>query len=244
MKRILEICCGDPESVRAAVAGGAQRIELCAALESGGVTPTVGAIRHAAKSGIPKLHVLVRPRPGDFCYSEEEVDVMCADIIAARESGADGIAIGALTPTGEIDVEACRKFADAASGMSLTFHRAFDLCRDPFLALETLVELGFDRILTSGQAPSAMMGKEMLRRLKDAAGGRIIILGAAGVNSGNARELVESTGLIEIHASARKGYPSPMHFRREGVSMGAPGSDEYSVMRTSPEEVAAIISKI
>lgn len=204
MMRRLEICAGDLESVMAAAEGGADRIELCSALSEGGLTPSAGMIAEARRiaPGL-KLHVLIRPREGDFVYSAEETACMVADIGAARLCGADGVVIGVLTPDDEIDMAACRRLMSAAAGMSVTFHRAFDRVKDPVKALEQVIELGCDRILTSGQASSAKEGVEMLSLLNEQAAGRIILLAGAGVNPDNAQEIMRLGGVNELHASAR-----------------------------------------
>ncbi|MDE6049254.1 MAG: copper homeostasis protein CutC [Paramuribaculum sp.] len=244
MKNLLEVCAGDIDSVIAAAAGGASRVELCSALGEGGVTPSIGFIRSALKVPGIRVHVLIRPRGGDFLYTPDEVDCMVDDIVAAREAGVQGVVIGALTPDGEIDMPACRKMVEAAAGISVTFHRAFDLCRDPFKALEEIISLGCDRILTSGQAQSALEGKNTLAELVRLADGRIIILAGAGVSQSNAAEIIKSSGTNEIHASARAAVESGMKFRHGGVSMGTPGSDEYSRKTTSADIVKQIISQI
>ncbi|WP_435052599.1 copper homeostasis protein CutC, partial [Paramuribaculum intestinale] len=154
-RNLLEVCAGDIESVYAASRGGAQRVELCSALADGGITPSTGFIRQAVRVPGMKVHVLIRPRGGDFLYTPEEVASMTDDIVAAREAGAHGVVIGALTPDGDIDMDACRHMMEAAAGMNVTFHRAFDLCRDPFEALDDIIALGCNRLLTSGQAASA-----------------------------------------------------------------------------------------
>lgn len=238
---ILEVCCGDLDSVLAAKAGGAQRIELCSALSEGGLTPSPGLTEAAVRSGISAVNVLIRPRKGDFLYSEEEINMMINDIRHAVAAGADGVVIGALTPDGDIDIPACRRMVEAAGEASVTFHRAFDLCREPEKALADIIALGCDRILTSGLAPSAAEGLATLRRLNELAAGRIIILAGGGVNSDNAAAILSGAGLSEIHASAKKTVGSAMRFRRGDVSMGAPGQDEYSRQVTDPEEVARII---
>lgn len=244
MSKILEVCAGDIDSVIAAAAGGASRVELCSALGEGGVTPSIGFIRSALKVPGIRVHVLIRPRGGDFLYTPEEVDCMVDDIVAAREAGVQGVVIGALTPEGDIDVDACRKMVAAAAGISVTFHRAFDLCRDPRKALEDIIALGCDRILTSGQAQTALEGKQKLAELVRQANGRIIILAGAGVSQHNAAEILSASGTNEIHASARASVPSKMEYRHCGVSMGTPGSDEYSRKVTSPEIVKEIVSRI
>ncbi|MDE5821975.1 MAG: copper homeostasis protein CutC [Paramuribaculum sp.] len=244
MKNLLEVCAGDIDSVIAAAQGGASRVELCSALGEGGVTPSIGFIRSALQVQGIRVHVLIRPRGGDFLYTPQEVDCMVDDIVAAREAGVHGVVIGALTPDGEIDMNACRKMMEAAAGISVTFHRAFDLCRDPFKALEDIISLGCDRILTSGQAQTALEGKENLAELVKQADGRIIILAGAGVSQSNAAEILNASGTGEIHASARTSVESGMKFRHSGVSMGTPGSDEYSRKTTSADIVKQIVSQI
>lgn len=240
MKRLLEVCAGSIDSAQAAAEGGAERIELCSGLADGGITPSQGLIAAAVK--LIKTNVLIRPREGDFVYSPAEVEVMAADVARCRQLGCNGVVIGALTPAGDIDLDTCRRLMAEAGEMEVTFHRAFDLCRDPYGALEQLIDLGCRRVLTSGQAPSAMQGAEMLGRLHAQAAGRIIILAGGGVNSANAATLLARTGVSELHASARATATSAMQFRREGVSMGAPGADEYSRKATSAAEVAAIVA--
>lgn len=243
-KPLLEICAGDIESVHAASAGGADRVELCSALGEGGVTPSVGFIRQALRVPGLKVHVLIRPRGGDFLYTPEEIDAMVEDIRVCREAGVNGVVIGALTPDGDIDIPACRRMMDAAAGMSVTFHRAFDLCRNADEALDKIIELGCDRILTSGQAASALEGIPLLKHLSGRAAGRLIILAGGGVSPENAVEILEKSGINEIHASARATFASPMSYRKEGVNMGAPGSDEYSRKVTSSEIVTRIVENI
>ena len=233
---ILEICCGDILSVYEAKAGGADRIELCSGLGDGGLTPSAGLIRRAVASGLP-VNVLIRPRPGDFLYSDEEMDVMVADIEMALGLGANGVVVGVLTPEGNVDMEKCGRLVDAAREVGsrkveVTFHRAFDLCRDPFKSLEDIIELGCGTILTSGLASSAYAGMNMLGKLVEAAVGRIAIMAGAGINPGSAGAILLNARVDAIHATARSLRPSGMRFRRESVPMGVPGADEYSLSFT------------
>lgn len=228
---LLEVCCGNLESVDAAVAGGARRIELCADLELDGLTPPMAWLR-AVKEKYPNLtvHVLIRPREGDFVYSPEEAELMTLQIESALTFGADGIVVGCLTADGDIDLTLMEQLVSVINSfnlateldrsdlchaandshffpvstrrVSITFHRAFDRCRHPFAALEQIIGLGCDRILTSGQAPTAEEGADRLRRLRRRAKGRIIILPGGGVTPENAANILESTGCTEIHASA------------------------------------------
>ena len=228
---LLEVCCGNLESVDAAVAGGARRIELCSDLEVDGLTPPVEWIREVRKR-YPSLtvHVLVRSRAGDFVYAPEEVETMAAQVEEALEAGADGIVIGCLTAGGDVDIPAMERlvrtvesynlaaellrsdlchaandshyFPGPARRVSITFHRAFDVCKRPFDALEHIIALGCDRILTSGQGPTVVEGSDMLRELRKRADGRIIILPGGGVTPRNAGRILAMTGCTEIHASA------------------------------------------
>ena len=241
---ILEICAGSVESAIAARDGGAARIELCAALEIGGVTPSAGLIAEARKVEGIVLNVIIRPRGGDFLYDKYEAACMEHDILTCKQLGVDGVVIGALTADGEIDSELCRRLIAAAEGMSITFHRAFDMCRNPRKALEELIALGCDRVLTSGQATTAEAGIPLIRELAEQAAGRIIIMPGCGVNSKNAAHILQATGAKEIHASARKDVGSKMLFRHTEVSMSAPGSDEYARKETDVNEVKSIVQSI
>lgn len=234
---MLEICCGDIESVIAAAKGGADRVELCSALSEGGLTPSIGLIKAAVNIPGIRVHVLIRPRNGDFLYNDTERDIMISDIEAARKAGAHGVVIGALTPDGDIDIDTCSSLINAADGMDVTFHRAFDVCRNPEEALETIIKLGCTRILTSGQMPSAIEGTATLRKLNELASGRIILLAGAGVSSGNAKDIIIQTGISELHASARSTVSSAMRFRNSQVSMGNKDSDEYSRLITDADIV-------
>lgn len=241
---ILEICAGSVESAIAARDGGAQRIELCAALEIGGITPSAGIIAEARKVEGLALNVIIRPRGGDFLYNSYEAESMIYDIQLCKKLGADGVVIGALTADGDIDTALCRRLIDAADGMSVTFHRAFDMCRNPQQALEELIALGCDRVLTSGQATTAETGIPLLKELVEQAAGRILIMPGCGVNSRNAARILQETGATEIHASARKSVGSGMRFRHSGVSMGNPDSDEYARKETDAQEVRTIVKSI
>lgn len=201
--RKLEVCCGDLQSVRAAIEGGAHRVELCEALELDGLTPSEAMMESAIGMGIP-VQVLIRVREGDFVYNKDEICKMRNDIQLARKLGAAGVVIGALMPDGSIDEEAIRCMMDEAEGLSVTFHRAFDVCSKPEEALEKIISLGCHRLLTSGQATTAEQGIPMLKKLVEQADGRIIIMPGAGVNPQNASRILEETGALEIHGSLRR----------------------------------------
>ncbi|MBR1682839.1 MAG: copper homeostasis protein CutC [Bacteroidaceae bacterium] len=215
---ILEVCCGSLGSAEAAVEGGACRIELCAALSLDGLTPSIGLVRELRRR-FPDLliHVLIRPREGDFVYSEAELQVMEADIRAAIDAGASAIVSGALTAESTVDEDATARLVRAAAGLPFTFHRAFDSVRDPFSALRQLHALGVRRILTSGGAPTAEVGIPVLRRLVEQVAtlnssphnsSPLTILPGGGVNRHNAARILRETGATEIHGSCSITLPS------------------------------------
>lgn len=215
----LEVCCADLESVRAAIEGGADRIELCRDLELDGLTPSRDMISEAVRLCHPagvKVHVLIRCRDGNFVYTSDEVQTMADEVRMALDEGADGIVVGALTPDGDIDLEACRKWLlcinESKQHPNITFHRAFDVCRNPLQALLQIRNLGFTRILTSGQAPTAEEGIPLLRQLAHRG---ITILAGAGVSPSNAQRILVETGITELHGSLRTdGITSPEKVRQ------------------------------
>ena len=199
----LEVCCGDMQSVLAAKAGGANRIELCRALDVDGLTPSKEMMEEAIGLGIP-VQVLIRPREGNFVYNEAEVESMIRDIRLAKRLGANGVVIGALKPDGSIDEETIRYLVEATKGLSITFHRAFDVCSQPLEALEQIIALGCHRLLTSGQAATAEQGIPLIKQLVELAGERLSIMPGSGVNPENACKILSETGAKEIHGSLRK----------------------------------------
>lgn len=215
-------------------------MELCAAIPEGGTTPSYGDIALARELLQIKLHVIIRPRGGDFLYSPLEHRIMLKDIENAHRLGADGVVIGCLTPEGEVDMARNRELMNAAAGMSVTFHRAFDMCRDPYDSLERIIELGCDRLLTSGQQPRAEDGIELLQELVGKAGDRIIIMPGSGVNANNIAKLAKETGAREFHLSARESVESGMIYRNPNLKMGGERIfiDEYAQQVTSAEKVA------
>ena len=225
-----EICANSVESCVEAQRGGANRVELCAGIPEGGTTPSYGDIVLARKVlDTTKLHVIIRPRGGDFLYSDLEREIMLEDVRMARQLGVDGVVFGVLTAEGDVDMDFMRQLMAESEEMSVTFHRAFDVCRDPFVALEQIIELGCDRILTSGQMPKAEEGVDLLKQLVEKAGDRIIIMPGCGVNAGNIARIAQVTGAKEFHFSARSKRESGMQFRKSRVSMGgAVMIDEYS----------------
>lgn len=202
MSALLEVCVDSAEGLHAAIAGGAQRIELCSALDVGGLTPSKGLMALAAGAPVP-VYAMIRPRAGDFVFDAASQDVMLADIDAARESGLAGVVLGASLADGRLDFDLLAVLAKRADGMGRTLHRAFDLVPDPRQALEQVIELGFERILTSGQAVRAPDGKAMLRRLVEEARSHISIMAGSGVTPENVADIVVETGVREVHASCR-----------------------------------------
>lgn len=235
----LEICANSVASCLAAQEGGAYRVELCAGIPEGGTTPSHGDIAVARELLNIRLNVIIRPRGGDFLYSALEHRVMMKDIETARALGVDGIVIGCLTPEGEIDMPRNRELIEAAVGMNVTFHRAFDMCRNPFDSLERIIELGCDRILTSGQEPKAEQGVPLLKKLVEQAGERIIIMPGSGINHRNITAIAKGSGAKEFHLSAREPVESGMKYRNPRLKMGeiAIVINEYEQMVTQTELV-------
>lgn len=237
-----EVCVDSVEGALAAEKAGAQRIELCDNLVEGGTTPSLGMIKGCRRAVKIGLHILIRPRGGDFFYSPNEVEVMQEDILAAKTAGADGVVLGLLLPDGSVDLERTRMLLEIARPMSVSFHRAFDMCRDPFEALEALCGLGVERILTSGQMPSAVQGCTVLARLVRQSAGRLVILAGGGIGPENICEIATKTGVNEVHFSARKTTASPMTFQNRQCFMGKPYQpDEYTLKTPDLERIRAVI---
>lgn len=238
----MEICADSVESATIAEAAGAGRLELCSALAEGGVTPSAGLIESVRRETNIRLHVLIRPRSGDFMYNDSEFSVMRRDIDTAGERGADGIVTGILRSDGTIDVERTALLAEYAAPMALTFHRAFDLCRDPKKGLEDVIAAGASRVLTSGQARNAIEGASLIRSMISDAAGRIIIMPGGGIDEYNIAMLATGTGATEYHLSGRKQRESMMTFRRKGIYMGDPRlQSEYTLKSADAERISSVI---
>ena len=240
---LVEACVDSVESALAAEAGGAARIELCDNMFEGGTTPSAGMVARVLERVKIPVHVLIRPRGGDFLYDEDECNVMLGDIAFAKAIGAQGVVLGALFPDGTADDRCTRLLLEASRPMSVTFHRAFDLVRDPFEALDTLMALGIDRVLTSGGAPSALEGVETLAALAWRAEGRASILAGGGITDHNVARIIAEAGVHEVHVRVVKRRESHMHYRSGNVTLGKPYTpDDYARMVTTPDLLQAVVA--
>ncbi len=236
----LEVCVDSVESAKAAEAGGADRLELCDNLVIGGTTPSPVFYEQVRKSVNIPIHVLIRPRFGDFLYSEAEVERMEQEIAALYHLGANSFVIGALQADGTLDVEALKRLMQAALQAQFILHRAFDMTKDLLFSLEQAVELGFSGILTSGGENTAIEGATMLRRLKEKGRNRLDIIAGAGIRSSNLKNLLDKTGIGVYHLSGKKRIDSRMRYRREKIFMGLEGISEYESFVTEEEEIRRV----
>jgi copper homeostasis protein len=226
-KVILEICADSVESALSAERGGAHRIELCAGLVEGGTTPSSGLIATVrSKLSIP-VYVMVRPRPGDFCYGRDDFETMERDALSAMKLGADGVVFGILKQDGRVDLERTRHLVSLVRPLKVTFHRAFDMSRDLTEALEALIAAGVDRVLTSGGEQRVEDGIPAVKALVKSAAGRIAVMAGGGISESNAHRVIAATGVPELHASASTLVASPMQYRNDNISMGAIKGREY-----------------
>ena len=234
---LIEGCVDSWASAMAAARAGADRLERCASLSIGGTTPSPALFRQVRRDCAVKINVLIRPRFGDFLYSEAEAEEMREEIRMFRDLGADGVVIGVLRPDGRLDMDNMKRLIDCAGAMEHTLHRAFDMTRDPAEALEDAVRLGCRTILTSGQAESALAGREVLRAVFRQAAGRLDIMAGSGVRKEQIRTLYDTAGIRVFHTTGRKGpLDSGMVYRKQGVSMGLPSLSEYELWQTDEAE--------
>ena len=237
-KPLIEACVDSYQSCVNATKGGADRLELCSHLIIGGCTPTLPVFKQVQRDcrGV-KINVLIRPRFGDFLYTEDEIQAMCEDIAMFRDLGANGVVIGALTPDGDLDIEVMKRMMACAGDMDVTLHRAFDMSRDPFKTLEEAIELGCKTILTSGQQSNVVEGKDLLKEVYEKAAGRIDIMAGCGVKKWNIQEIHDHTGIVVFHTTGRKGaLDSGMKYRKSTVAMGLPTLSEYEIWQTDEQE--------
>ena len=242
MAGILEVCVDSLASARAAIAGGADRLELCSGLPIGGLTPYIALLRQIREESAIPIRCLMRPRAGDFLYTDDEIRLMAAQIVALREAGADGFVIGCLTPAGDLDTAAMAPLLEAAEGAAVTLHRCIDVSRDPAQTYLKAGVLGIDTVLTGGAAANCRLGMETIGRmlqLRESCGGPEVLIGA-GVNAAAItafREILPQARAF--HMSGKTEVKSGMVFRREGVAMGLPGMDEWHIHQTSETAIRA-----
>lgn len=238
----LEICANSAYSALQAELGGASRVELCQSLELGGTTPSYGQIRRSRALLTIGIHVLIRPRAGDFVYSDEEFAEMQEDILFCKEAGCDGVVLGLLHSDGRIDLQRNAALVALARPMTVVFHRAFDRCKDPLTSLEELIDLGFDRILTSGLEITALGGKDLLKALLEQAAGRIEVMPGAGVTAVNMVDLLQYTGASSIHSSAKISKGSSMDY--DALPMMGMNENILETSRAKVEELVKLLEKI
>ena len=238
-KFLLEICGDSFESARRAAENGADRLELCGDLLVGGVSPSPFLIEQVVQRIKTPVNVLLRPRFGDFCFTDEEMEVLLKEIEFCANAGVNGVVIGALTPEGELDVPFLSRCMAAAGDLEVTLHRCFDVCRDGFEAIETACDLGIQTILTSGQRATAPEGVENLRALRKFAADRIHLMAGSGGCAANIPQLHRVTGIRHFHLSAKRSEPGPMKFMREGGPMGLPMASEFDRQYAAPDAVKA-----
>ena len=245
MRPLIEICLDSIESVINAEKGGADRVELCSDLFEGGLTPSIGTVKTALKLTNIKINAMIRPRGGDFCYSDVEFESMKEDIKAFKEAKVNGIVFGILTPDGDIDIPRSKALIELARPLSVTFHRAFDMTRDPYKSLEDLISLGVDRILTSGQEATVPEGAELLSDLVKKAGDRIIIMPGCGITERNFKAMQEKIGAKEYHIYLPGSVHSKMTFHPGHIYMGGLlRQDEFTITHTDEKRVESVRSMV
>lgn len=242
-RTVLEVCIDSIESLAIAIDAGADRIELCNSLMEGGLTPSAGYARKAIELSSIPVFPIIRHRGGDFVFSEDEIDLMVEDIRLMKRLGAPGVVVGALTPEGAIHQPALLRFVEAAQGIDVTFHRAFDLCIDPVEGLEVLIQSGCSRLLTSGQAASAQAGIDSIRALVRQAEGRIEIMPGAGIHQGNVEAIVSETGVKEVHLSGKTTRASRM-IQTSEATMGDDSEADSLVTVTDFQKVRAVVDML
>ncbi len=238
----MEVCIDSVESAVNAERGGASRLELCACLGEGGTTPTLGTLRVVKTTTTLPVFVMIRPRGGDFLYTENEYQIMKEDIRILKEEGVNGFVFGLLTPEGDIDIKRMKELLTFCRPLPVTFHRAFDMVKKPVDSLETLIQLGVDRILTSGCERNALEGAPLIKALIKQANGRISIMPGGGITENNLEHILTETGAKEFHCSARVSVESGMEYQNEHVCMGGSGASEYTTKTTSVDRVRRLVA--
>jgi copper homeostasis protein len=237
---VVEVCVDSVASAVAAERGGAARVELCSDLLEGGITPSAGLIATVRSRISIGLLPIIRPRPGDFCYSEQEMEIMGRDIETAKELGADGVVVGILDPEGKVDVERTRQLVELAKPLSVTFHRAFDMSSDIFGALESVCQTGAKRILTSGGEQTCFEGIDVIAALVKSARGRVAVMAGGGIGHKDAPTIVERTGVREIHVGLSSSVASPMRYRNPRVSISRASGREFERNQVLEEDVRTL----
>jgi copper homeostasis protein len=239
-KVVIEVCADSVASAMAAERGGAARVELCSGLSEGGVTPSTGLIEMTRAAVSIPVHVMIRPRGGDFLYDGDELRTMERDISIAKNAGAEGVVLGVLDVNGRVDVERTRRLVNLARPLSVTFHRAFDMTADLLRALEDICAAGADRVLTSGGEQTAAQGRAMITQLVKESCGRLVIMAGSGIKLENVRSLLKETGVSEIHVGLRSSIPSPVSHRNPRITLGAVEGREYQRLTVLEENVARL----
>ncbi|QUH27690.1 copper homeostasis protein CutC [Vallitalea guaymasensis] len=237
---ILEGCVDSVESAIEAEKGGGNRLELCSNLIIGGTTPSINLFNMVREHTNIKINVLIRPRFGDFCYSDKEFEVIKREVKMFQEAGADGVVIGVLNPDGTLDIDRMNELIHITEGMHITLHRAFDMCKNPLETLEQAKQLGINTILTSGQKNSCYDGKELIRELVNNSKGKVDILIGGGVKAEIIKEMYKFTGAVSYHMSGKEVINSSMEYRKEEVSMGIASLSEYSIWQTSSTKISQV----
>lgn len=237
-KYTLECCVDSVESACIAANNGADRLELCGNLVIGGTSPSIALFEQIRKKTDVRIHVLLRSRFGDFLYTEDEFAILEREVALFRDAGAEGVVIGCLLPNGNLDIPRMKRLMELAGDMSVTLHRAFDVCVDPFQALKEAKDLGVHTILTSGQKNNCLAGAELLQEL-DKESGSVDIMAGAGVDANAIKSLLQTTSLTSFHMSGKEVLESGMQYRKDGVNMGIPGLSEFEIWRTDGERIAA-----
>ncbi|KOX80298.1 Copper homeostasis protein cutC like protein [Melipona quadrifasciata] len=234
----MEICIDSVLSGRYAITGGASRMAVCSMLSEGGLTPSAGFFQFVSRMSLIPCYAMLRTRPGDFIYAKDEMEIMKADVKVLKDSGADGFLFGALTEDGQIDVPACKLILSAASPLPVTFHRAFDQVADPVKSLKTLIDIGFKRVMTSGQKDTAEEGLELIKELVKESEGKVTVMAVSGVTKDNILKLHTECGVREFHASAKRKIET--EHNRNRIKIGA--SESNYVMVTDKNMVAAMVA--
>lgn len=237
----IEVCIDNIESLHYAQQGGATRIELCSSLALGGLTPSMGFMRQAARLSTVPVYAMIRPRQGDFLFSDDEVEIMLADIHTAKQADLQGVVVGVLSAQGQVDSDVLRSVMKEAQGLGVTFHRAIDQCVDPMAALDCIMSAGCERVLTSGMQANALAGAGMLAKMVNYCGDNLSIMAGAGVTAENVADIIQKSKVKEVHLSGKSTRPSQMVQYANQAHMGDADIDDFSIPITSAEKISAVI---